>query len=344
MEGTAFFPQPVEGTSKLVQCLHSGLPVFSRDCGTGGEKTFFACGYVHFVNTMYRKPYMRNVYEVLQWDKPTKLYFDFDKYDDGTTNYGRDQFETLVTRFVAHVLADIKDRWDYAFDPHVTIMDASTDHKMSKHVIFNLYLTDMETVKNYYDFLVGSFSFSDPDEAKIIDDAVYTRNRSFRLLYSSKFGKTNKLRIDGETTEYNPEDVIRSMIQAKCPDHYKGPYRSLTSGQVHFFNAGSGRKRARRRSGACSPGTYVPPSDLPEGVQEYIKSMGGVLRSGRQDDDKFLSFIVGGLHCPWAERVHKSNNTFFTINMDSGMSWCRCADSDCSNMQYLKTNLKWAFN
>jgi hypothetical protein len=339
MEGTAFFPSYVEGMSKLVQCIHSELPVFSRDCGEGGEKSFFSCGYLHFVDTVYRKPYNRHLYEVLQWEKPTKLYFDFDKYVDEQTD--KEAFESLVQRFVSHVSKDIMERFSYDVAPGVTLMDASTDKKLSKHVVFQFYLTDIPTVKAYYDYLVGSFSFSDPDEAAIIDDGVYTRNRSFRLVYSSKFGKSNPLLINGKT-EYCPTDVVTSMIQIRAEPHYRGPYRPLVVGQIHHFT-GAGGARKRPRAGDSATSQYVPPSDLPEGVVDYIKTRGGTLRSGQREDN-FLSFIVGGMHCPWVGRVHKSNNTFFTINTTSGMSWLRCSDTDCPNMHYCRVSLKWAFN
>lgn len=337
MEGTAFFPSHVEGMSKLVQCVHSELPVFSRDCGEGGEKSFFSCGYVHFVDTVYRKPYNRHIYEVLQWEKPTKLYFDFDKYVDESTS--RAHFEELVQRFVEHCIKDIMDRFSYDVPPGVTTMDASTDKKLSKHVVFQFYLTDIPTVKAYYDYLVGSFSFSNPDDSSIIDDGVYTRNRSFRLVYSSKFGKKNSLLIDGKT-EYCPSDVMTSMIQARAEPHYRGPYGKLVSGQIHHFNQRGAVSRKRTRAGNTSQ--YVPPSELPDGVVDYINSLGGVLRGGQREDN-FLSFIVGGMHCPWVQRVHKSNNTFFTINTRSGMTWFRCSDTDCPNMHYSRLSLKWAF-
>ena len=265
MEGTAFFPCHVEGMSKLVQCIHSELPVFSRDCGEGGEKSFFSCGYVHFVDTVYRKPYNRHLYEVLQWEKPTKLYFDFDKYVDETTS--RTHFEEMVQRFVQHCIKDIMDRFSYDVPPQVTIMDASTDKKLSKHVIFQFYLTDIPTVKAYYDYLVGSF----PGDSSMIDDGVYTRNRSFRLVYSSKFGKKNSLLIDGKT-EYCPSDVITSMIQARAEPHYRGPYGKLVSGQIHHFNQRGATTSKRNRA---STSQYVPPSELPDGVVDYIKSLGG---------------------------------------------------------------------
>jgi len=345
MDGTAFFPQNVDGTSKLVQCIQSELPVFSRDCGEGGEKSFFACGYLHFVDVLYRKKHMRHTYEVLQWaDRPTKLFFDFDHFIVS----GEDtvDFERLVQRFLEHVSKDITERFNYDVPPEMIILDASTDKKKSRHVIYQFYLTDMQAVKDYYEHLMGSFSFSTPEEAKVVDPGVYTRNRSFRLIYSSKYGKKNVLQVVGRDSadQYNPTDVIKSMIQVRAAPHYRGPYKALLTPTVHHFKAGAASRKRPRGDSPRGDCRYVPPENLPAGVLDYIKDQGGVVRTGHQDGDKFMSFIVGGLRCPWVQRVHKSNNTYFTISLTTGMSWFRCADSDCPNMHYSKVKLNWAYS
>jgi hypothetical protein len=342
MEATAFYPSGEGGASKMGQCIDTGLPVFSRDCGTGGEKAFFACGYEHFVYNLYRRPYMRHVYEVLQWDRPTKVYFDFDRYVAADEDYAevRAKFDGLVKGFVAHVSKDIVERWNYETAPEVVTMEASTEKKLSVHVVFQFYLSGVGNMKDYYNFLVSTYTFESTEDASIVDDGVYTRNRSFRLLYSSKYGKTNALRIvNQDDDEYSPRDVIRSMIQVMAPDHYKGPLR-WARGAVHTFAGGSpvGGKRGRTESG----GVYIPPSSLPDGVVYYIKEKGGVIRGGRREDN-FMSYIVSGMMCPWIGDKHKSNNTYFTINTKTGNSWLRCADNDCKPLHYCKVNLKWAF-
>jgi hypothetical protein len=201
----------------------------------------------------------------------------------------------------------------------------------------------MDSVKRYFEYLKSTFNFEHQGDVEVIDGAVYTRNRSFRLLYSSKFGKSNALKIPGRPPGYSPRDVARSLIQVMAPPHYRGPLR-WARGEVHTFCEGTppGGKR-KRGEGGVGVGAYIPPTQVPEGVQYYIKERGGILRGGRLSGN-FMSYIVSGLKCPWIGDKHKNNNTYFTINMQTGNSWLRCADEDCKPMHYCKLNLKWAFD
>lgn len=337
MEGTAFFPVGVvDGKSKLCRCLESGLPVFSRDVGTAGEKGFFACGYEHFVGSLYKKPYMKNCYEVLQFNLPTKLFFDFDMYVGDDFDSDKAHFETFFKDFLRHVVKDIGERWGVGSGPKYITLDASTPTKLSRHVIFDFFLFNMQHVKDYVDYLTGNF---DGDCTRVVDLSIYTNNRSFRLVYSSKMGKDNSLLpFQTQDVSYSEILVMESMVQARAPDHYSGRWNYLR-GEIHSFYPPRGQKRQR---GAVTSLSILPEESVSNygQVRDFIESLGGNIRSARRDGT-FVNFIVSSLVCPWIGRVHKHNNTFFTINTSVWTGWFKCADQDCPALHYKKTNLIW---
>lgn len=321
MEGTAYFPVN-NGKSKLTQCLESGLPVFSRDVGSDGTKSFFACGYEHFVNVLYRKPYMRHTYEVIQSSLPTKVFFDLDCYTG--------DLEIQVEELIKVVKKDMAERWGEEVQCHV--LDASTPKKQSKHIIFDIFLPNMQVVKEYVLHILALGDF------EAADKSVYTNNRSFRLAYSTKMGQNNPLLPQGPPGDYDPEVVMKTMVQVKPPDHYMGRWKNLPKTQVSF-RSGANLKRTYISGGfGVNVQDSIENIDL---VKKYIESLGGSIRSARVENE-FVYFIVGAIKCPWKGECHKHNNTYFTINKKTWQGWFKCADGDCPQVIYKKTNLIWS--
>jgi len=366
---TAHFPQKKPGKTKLVQSVETGLPVFARDTDESGKKSFFSSGYAYFCTKLYAKPSMRNTYEVLQFGLPTKVYFDFDHYvsKESDPAAALDKFDNFMNQFLEHVVEDMSRRFE--LDPDqipCVILDASTASKLSRHVIFQVALPSVEAVGRYCATLINSFPAREEASA-IVDDKVYTRNRSFRLIYSTKKGKSNPLlpygRTDSEAT-YDPRQVFQSLIQAVPPPSFECPKLAprgtgadpVTSWwrlpNIRIFELGAGhggcgpvrRKRHRSAKDEANNGDAVEyldvNNDLPPALCAYVSHIGGAIRSGTQRGD-FMSLIVGGVFCPWRQKVHKSNNAFLTINTRTWTSWFRCADDDCPKAPFLRTSLNW---
>jgi hypothetical protein len=344
---SAFYPGYCARKSKLGVCLDTLCPVFSRDLGEGGAKTFFACGYELFCTRLYRKPALRNVYEVLQFHKPTKVYFDFDYYL--TSDEGREQalvwFELTMFHFLDHVKALLAERFGLLpTEIKLYILDASSMSKLSSHVIVDIVLANVPAVKAFFDHALSTF----PDEAairRIVDPLVYTRNRSFRLIYSTKMGKANPLLLRGAREDaYNPQHVFDTLIQAVVPRHYAGPLASEPH-VVRAFVSDTPNKRRRVNENEIPNASHV---DLDEedcpvgaGLKSYLSDLGGIVRSASQNGP-FLSLIVSGTVCPWVGKLHKNNNAFYTVNTKTWVGWFKCSDGDCPRAHYLKSSLHWA--
>ena len=98
---TAFFPNYEEKGSGLLESIQTQSPVFSFDMNGVGAKHFFSCGYESFVGHYETKVTCShmppNYYEVLQFDLPSKLYFDFD-----ASGMDIEQFKDIVNDFLNH--------------------------------------------------------------------------------------------------------------------------------------------------------------------------------------------------------------------------------------------------
>ena len=142
--------------------------------------------------------------------------------------------------------------------------------------------------------------------------------------------------------EYNPEHVWLGMIQGITSSHYSGKLKMDESAKnIRYFKTPSVRKR-KRSNGSDSSQEYISNDDLPNGLIEYIKNCGGVIRSAKRDEN-FISMIVGGMWCPFIKGKHKSNNTYFTLCVKNKTGWWKCSDDDCPKIHYDRINLDWIF-
>lgn len=328
-KSSTFFPKRGDGDATLMnQCIESGLPTFARDTGNGALKTYFACGYEHFCFKLYKDGVerYRNVYELLQMDKPTKIYLDFDHDKVGD----KEKFTTSTQKFVKKVYEIIVDRTSKSDVPFY-VLDASTDKKLSLHVIFECFLADIPTVKNFVQYVLEECP------CDYLDDKVYTRNRLFRLLYSRKHGKgiESSLRIKGTSLDsmYDPMAVFRTMIQAMLPPHYFGPFLSikdeLATGVtfIKLTDKRTGGEYVNGYSGAIC-------RSLPSSFNDFIETMGGGVVLSAKENDSFISCIVGGKSCPWKGSPHKNNNQYFTVCKNNLRGFFQCADQECADTPY----------
>jgi len=338
-KASAFFPKRSATKSKLLACIETNLPVFSQDLSEDGSKTFFCCGYEYFCNVLYKRENMRSVYEVFKFNKPTKIYLDFDKH---TSEISKEVFEAGFCAFMNVMVDTLQETYDNLLDMNIpcVTLDASTEKKFSRHVILQVTMVDVSTVKEFVEYVLSKC----PCDS--VDTTVYTRNRSFRLLYSSKLGKNAPLRILGTVknahTEYNADHVFMCMIQGILPTHYLGKLRmDNTAYEVRsFFKPDQSRKR-KRSGDFYIPSDHVPTDEIPVGIVSYINENSGKIRSAKREGD-FLSLIVSGTYCPYIKGYHKHNNAYFTICTISRVGWWKCADTDCPQMNYDKSNLDWA--
>lgn len=300
--------------------------MWAYDLDETGRKGFLCCGYKMFVEKYYREKKQKCFYEIVRENVPVKFYLDVESVDPQTMGLW-DQFKSRLESFFHE---------NYGCDPEITVLDSSTPEKLSKHVIVQMFFYTVVHVST----VVVEFMEYAPEFVPIIDPAVYTKNRCFRILYSSKFGKNRPLKLDGCCEqEYDHYDLFKTLI---CPFIPRGMWTSLVRGDYNPFLYTLHRpsiklapENPRKRS---HPSEHVGILDIPRYVRTYLETVcGAKIVSVHKREDNSLFFILD-LVCPWKGEVHKSNHQFCTISAD-GEAFFICSDSNCPRVIYRRLRI-----
>ena len=173
---------------KLEECMKNGNgQLFTYDTNDKGAKYFFTCSFFDFVENFYMKRVnsgtIPNMYEVIRLETPVRLYLDVDNT--------RGVCDT--TALIDAIKKKLKDEYN-CDNVDMFEMDASTEHKFSRHIIFDVAMK-VEEMKLF----IGEVVHDKPEWC--VDMAVYSQTRSMRLLYSAKKGKTNIFRKLGREND-----------------------------------------------------------------------------------------------------------------------------------------------
>ncbi|GAM18005.1 hypothetical protein SAMD00019534_011800 [Acytostelium subglobosum LB1] len=196
----------------------------------------------------------------------------------------------------------------------------------------------------------------------VIDGGVYTKNRTFRLFLSSKFGKNQPLLLSKTNTyplvnkQHGPGEALdkevfmaslvcnvdsfdTTLVSVEVPQYPSIASPSKTKGAVHTLKQSSHPK-------------------LDEFIKKYVNSRGGsksgyirnisqlVVGGGGNDGDNdngtstsstsssegtslLIYNVAGNRWCDNIGREHKSNNIYFEVNPTRGVLYQKCMDNEC---------------
>ncbi|POM62298.1 hypothetical protein PHPALM_28565 [Phytophthora palmivora] len=242
--------QATHGTSLNIDCDNERTPrVFSFESAGDGKRRFLVASFAEFwKNYKKTRADQRHVYEIIREGVPCRLYFDLEFKCDVNA---RVDGNLLVAGLISLLQLQLYRR--YGLHVHyrdIYQLDSSTPTKFSRHLIFHLpednlfannlhagafvreFLSDLVTLNSegfekqdptdqlHSPFLVNTESEDDPVDKKqlFIDTGVYTRNRMFRVLGSSKFKKQAVLRLlhalPASATELDLDLFVKTLV---CP-------------------------------------------------------------------------------------------------------------------------------
>ncbi|TKY45271.1 DNA-directed primase/polymerase protein [Spatholobus suberectus] len=188
--------------------------VFSYQDHFNGQRRFLVSTYTEFWRRYKNmNPKFRHHYEVIQEGLPCHLYFDLEfnkKVNIG--KYG----EEMVDLLISVVLEALHEKYAIQGDHDwVVELDSSTEDKFSRHIIVRMpkaafkdnshagafvseicsrILNARGKDRSFEKLFVMKDSSSNESAGQLfVDTAVYSRNRCFRLLLSSKAGKSSVL-------------------------------------------------------------------------------------------------------------------------------------------------------
>lgn len=160
--------------------------LFSEDISSDNKKCFFLCDYVELFNLCKNKT--KNIYENIEKNQEVKLHFDIDyKIDSSNVN---ENIDKLISEFIDETikLVNLGLKIYDIDEPRIIILSSTTNTKISLHIIYiNIVFDDIYKIKSFIHTME-----SDLIQKKIIDPLIY-RTGCFRILWSSKINKENRL-------------------------------------------------------------------------------------------------------------------------------------------------------
>ena len=334
------------------------LKTFSQELESNGSRKFLVSSYVEFWRRYKDIPQIfRHFYEIIREGLPCHAYFDLEfSREENPEVDGEEAIEGFlsVLRIVLESMLDIilDQKWIVEFD-------SSSDVKFSRHVILRLpgtAFSDNAQVGFFVESIIQhailhrSTSKScrmmfvmnkQGKETTFIDTGVYSRNRAFRLLWSSKAGKNIPLvptrrMLDAWSDEFPDESIFMHSLVANVDPMS----RLLTcstpdaEGRIFTYSEGPSVKRESKSSLQAGSSPY-PNIDLfvIDICKKTIKdtSRAVTIRSWTSmDDNSILIFNISGYrYCGNIGREHKSNGVFFVIDRKQSIWYQKCYDPDC---------------
>ncbi|CAF0928535.1 unnamed protein product [Adineta ricciae] len=195
------------------------------------------------------------------------------------------------------------------------------------------------------------------------DMGVYTKNRAFRLLRSSKFDKPECFTVAPEN-QWKP-NIGRSLVQSSELE------RQLFMASLVYFNGPIRRfihvdEEIRTRSKPVPSRSQKPTSYINEDLEKILLNypelgnfMSDIARDDNtndnyprisriyngkevQNDFKWeISFLYVGnyKYCERIQRHHKNNHIYFVVDMRKGTYRQKCHDADCASFEGIEKAL-----
>lgn len=201
----------------------------------------------------------RNFYEVLQENKPQKLFADIDGVNLGTVD-----FINKWEKFLSVELPKVGIKYDREKSLY---LDSSKDGKLSLHWCYNNGISfktcdEQKQLWKYLETVVedkyGDFCYTKTHDdgtislASVIDISVYSKNRPMRTIFSHKKGSTRVLkpvvlkngklvnkRLPNITDYFIFTPKCKTFYKLKCPSHpnFKNSRHNVDDVENYIYNA-----------------------------------------------------------------------------------------------------------
>ncbi|WCJ36730.1 DNA-directed primase/polymerase protein [Euphorbia peplus] len=358
----ATFPRQNEALNFAKE--HVDVHVFSYQDHHNGQRRFLVSTYGEFWRRYKNMdPKFRHHYEVIQEGSPCHLYFDleFDKRENQEKN-GDQMVDLLISvifeAFLEKYSIQGNDEW-------IVELDSSTAEKFSRHLIFRIpgtafkdnshagafvseICSRISSARERYDrfgeLYILKDSSADSSSQLFVDNAVYSRNRVFRLALSSKAGKTAVLVPTGrfKCKDMLEEDMFKASLicnmDADCKKLLVCKIDLDCVKTLHFETEENYYSRRCNYTQANDTSTTYEMGKSPfpslDKFVESIASIGSV--SGKIRSWYWFSeyrLIVYSMsrnrYCERIGREHKSNHVIYVVDLRRAFYYQKCHDPEC---------------
>lgn len=352
-----------------LDAVTSGVKIFAVDTSATGKKKFCVTSdeYVREqYATLYKNKGSVHWYEVLlSGENPTRVFLDVESYDHCRADVVRavDSFLALMN-MCTRVISDSDDKYFW--------LDSCRDGKASFHIVGTLYFASVACIGalvrtcwcSVQEILAGrlpapegvdrgALEFLREKSGDCIIDCIYTRNRVFRLPFSSKFGSPHILvPMEGRAVHQSWHDyLVQLPVEAAAGKDVL--HVTEVDGSVPLYTNRSFADSLSRPNDAtgwvirdvCSVNsskmsTYANPLLAP--VLRRLDEMGYSLKHETlMFSPQRRGWLVNtnSKRCNIAQREHKGNHIWFFIEL--GVVKQYCYDHECRGCAEIDVGDAW---
>jgi len=298
--------------------------IVAEDISAAGQKRFLV-GNTEKLNHIYSKLINRHWYECLVENKASRLFLDIESNKFVDIN--------KILKFFHNVVQIM-----YNIDGNFEVIDSCNNEKYSWHVICtNIYFRNVYHVGAFVRRTVLAMDMSSDDSAKecihAIDTAVYTKNRMFRVNGSTKYGSSRQLRHRLPWTSLLVQTPHSNVIQ-DCLEIDSSIPCSTSASPFSLFkydqntNTWHVQENMQRRA-STKVETYCPL------LRPILSWLDTTLHTKIQHHKLTMTnngiYIVptNSTNCAIAQRCHRGNNIWFSINIHRKTVNQKCHDEEC---------------
>lgn len=291
---------------------------------------------------MLRRALPLHLYEVIRRGAACKAHFDLEfRRGDGGEADGVDG--DALTSEVVDAVRCVAAEWE---GREVTVEDrvellSSTPNKYSCHLVFPSILFRSNAEAGHFALEVESRLSTVAKRLSFVDQAIFTSNRCFRLVGSSKFGRTQRLlpphsyhskRQRPSCSERLFYEALVTNVAADCSFLKTPPHVNVVPGDNILKAPHAAYQAASVGSVARLARSEWPKLD--EYVLDLISPRSGNIYNVTHfngDPGSVVSYAIKGgwRYCARIQRHHKSNNVVLVAILARREMFQRCFDPDC---------------
>lgn len=304
-----------------------------------------------YYRRLMREGRRAHIYEIIRRGAVCKAYFDLEFAREGEARLvDGDALTEEVVQAVGEVAAEWTGRagWRPELDVGAVVggvvrLLSSTPEKYSVHLVFPALVFSSNAAAGDFAREVEARLGDQARGLGLVDMGVYTPNRCFRLVGSSKFGREQRLLpakayYSAEGRPAFSEQLFRSSLVTEVADTKEFVDAGAPETILPLRSAGSSGRSTPScavRAGVSATAGHRSSSDCPavDGyIQSIIQECGGRVASvSYLTSFSTISYVIKGgwRFCYRIGRHHKSNGIVLVVNLASREVYQRCFDPDC---------------
>lgn len=308
--------------------ITSDRGLFAWELTETGKRTFIIVDYKD-VYRLFNYVKDSHLYEVIPEGRPCHLYFDCEFLFSEHPDWNGD---ALIARLIDRVderLLEVFGRDEY----DIVDLNATSDKKFSRHIIIRGHGFCFRDNRHVGRFVQTEIACV-PELQPIIDLSVYSKNRCFRCIWSTK--KANGPR--------SPLQPIGGGNESACTSTFEFFTKSLVCYlDKNMAKIGYPDLLPFKRKPDPPPIPVPPPAPTTttktsDNVEEFVLASlapgGRVTKVSYNEALNTVNFYVEGTRfCRRIGREHKSNHIYLTVRLFNGDFVQKCTDRDCRGFE-----------